>query len=128
MDTDLSGPAMRRVLIVDDEEGVIELLGEILASWGYDVATATTGVDALAAVPTFQPHVIVIDMAMPGLSGLNVLEALRRTGASVPMIFMTGKEGAQPAGAFAVIAKPFDFRQMADIVAAAVAEGDRTSG
>jgi CheY-like chemotaxis protein len=73
-------PAPGRVLIADDEPHVRELLRDFLAREGYEVTTAGTGAQALDAVPTFQPDVLLVDMRMPGLSGRDVLDSLRRTG------------------------------------------------
>jgi CheY-like chemotaxis protein len=73
-------PTTGRVLIVDDEPPIRELLRDFLAGRGYEVAAAATGGEALAAVPTFRPDVILVDRLMPGLSRTDVLDALRRGG------------------------------------------------
>lgn len=86
-----------------------------------------TGAEALSIATTFQPHVIVIDMAMPRLSGPEVVTALRRQGMTAPVIFITGNEFAQPEGCFAVVSKPFDFRRLAEVMRAAMAESQATS-
>jgi CheY-like chemotaxis protein len=75
-------PAYRRVLIADDEPRVLALLRDFLAGQGYEVSTVETGAEALQAVPIFQPNVIIVDMQMPGFSGRDVLDSLRRTGVS----------------------------------------------
>jgi FixJ family two-component response regulator len=71
-------------------------------------------------VPTFQPDVILLDMLMPGLSGREVFDALRRTGVTVPAILISGTPGMVEEGFFRVLRKPFDLRTIADVVAAAV--------
>ena len=67
--------ASGRILIADDEPHVRELLRDFLSGEGYDVATVATGGQALDAVSTFQPDVILVDMLMPDLSGTDVLDA-----------------------------------------------------
>jgi len=115
--------ASARILFADDEPHVRELLRDFLTGLGYDVATAATGTEVLRAVPAFQPDVIVVDMLMPGLSGHEVLDALRRRGATVPVILISGNEHSTAEGFFAVLEKPFELRRMAEVVAAAVNQG-----
>jgi FixJ family two-component response regulator len=62
-----------------------------------------TGARLLEAVPTFHPDVIVVDMMMPGLSGTDVLAALRRAGLAVPVILISGHPITEPEGVFAFI-------------------------
>jgi DNA-binding NtrC family response regulator len=120
-------PAPGRVLIADDEPHVRELLRDFLAREGYEVTTAGTGAQALDAVPTFQPYVLLVDMRMPGLSGRDVLDSLRRTGVTVPVILISGGPNVVAEGFFGVLRKPFNLRTMAEIVAAAVGHRRTTS-
>src|SRR6266705_3206925 len=113
-------PASGRVLIADDERHVRELLRDFLAGQGYEVTAVATGGEALAAVPTFQPDVILLDMLMPGLSGRDVLGSLRRAGVTVPVILISGNPVLVGEGFFGVLRKPFNLRAMAELVAAAV--------
>jgi CheY-like chemotaxis protein len=119
--------ASRRILIADDEAHIRELLRDFLTGQDYDVATVATGAQALDAVPIFQPDVILVDMLMPGLSGRDVLDGLRRVGVTVPVILISGNPVIAAEGFFGVLKKPFDLRTLADAVAAAVKHG-RTSG
>jgi two-component system OmpR family response regulator len=119
--------ASGRVLIADDEPHVRELLRDFLSGQGYEVATAATGDEALAAVPTLRPDVILVDRLMPGLSGTAVLDALRRAGVTVPVILMFGHHATVPEGFFGVLRKPFNLPRLAEVVAAAMAHG-RTPG
>ncbi len=118
--------ASGRVLIADDEPHVRELLRDFLAGQGYEVSAVATGAQALDAVPTFQPDVILVDMLMPGLPGRDVLDALRRAGVTVPVILISGDPDIVGEGFFGVLRKPFNLREMAELVAAAAAHG-RTS-
>ena len=79
-----------RVLIVDDESYVREVLRDFLTSMGDEVATAASAAEALELVPTFQPDVILTDMKMPSMSGVDLLGALRGSGVTVPVILITG--------------------------------------
>ncbi len=81
---------------------------------------------ALDAVPTFRPDVILIDMVMPDLSGTDVLAALRRAGVTVPVILISAYDVSATEGFFRVLRKPFNLRTLAEVVAAAVDNG-RTS-
>ena len=116
-------PAAGRVLIVEDDPHVRGMLREFLAGRGYEVATAATGGQAIDAVPTFQPDVILIDRLMPGLSGTDVLDALRQAGVTVPVILISGHQSTVRKGFFGVLRKPFNLLAMAELVAAAVAHG-----
>jgi DNA-binding response OmpR family regulator len=119
-------PPRARVLIADDEAQVRELLRHFLTREGYLVSAVETGREALAAVTTFHPDVILVDMVMPGLSGADVLIALRRAGVTVPVILISAHDVVGGEAFFAVLTKPFNLRTMAEIVAAAVGHG-RTS-
>jgi CheY-like chemotaxis protein len=118
--------ALGRVLVVDDEPQVVEMLRELLAELGYTVETAGHGAAALQRVPEFKPDVVLLDLQMPGLSGLQVLEVLRRDHPGLPVVIVTGNTDADVArgtlarGAFNYLRKPFDFDVLARVVAAAV--------
>ena len=114
---------MSRVLIVDDDLHVREVLRDFLTRVGDEVETAATGAAALEAVPTFQPDVILLDMVMPGMSGADVLDALRQAGFTVPVILISGHPITPPEGFFAFLKKPFDLRKLAELVTAAVSDG-----
>jgi len=112
-----------RVLIVDDDPHVRGLLRDFLASVGDEVAIAASGEDALEVVPVFQPEVILTDMLMPGMSGADLLGALRRAGVTVPVILISGRPGTMPEGFFGLLSKPFDLRKLAEVVTAAIDHG-----
>src|SRR5262245_25108174 len=112
-----------RVLVIDDERHVREVLRDFLASMGDEVATAANGLEALEIAPTFQPEVILTDMKMPGMSGAEVLDALRRMGVTVPVILITGHPIEMPEGFFSLLYKPFDLRKLAEIVTEAMSYG-----
>jgi CheY-like chemotaxis protein len=85
---------------------------ELPSSEGYEVVVFATGAQLLEAVPTFHPDVIVVDMMMPGLSGTDVLAALRRAGLAVPVILISAHPITEPEGFLAFIKKPFNLVAM----------------
>jgi CheY-like chemotaxis protein len=117
-----------RILIADDEAHVREVLRHFLTREGYLVSAVQDGRGVLDTVSTFQPDVIVVDMVMPGLTGADVLTALRRAGVTVPMILISAYDIVVREGFFAVLTKPFNLRALADTVAAAVDQGGATTG
>jgi two-component system, OmpR family, response regulator MprA len=115
--------ASGRVLVIDDEPHIRDLLRDFLTTVGDEGATAATGAEALEAVPIFQPDVILTDMVMPGMSGTDVLDALRRAGVTVPVILISGQPITMPEGFFGLLRKPFDLRKLAEVVTAAMDHG-----
>jgi PAS domain S-box-containing protein len=79
-----------RVLVVDDESAAVSALGELLRDEGMTVSTATTGAQALAMIEAGPPDAAVLDVEMPGMSGLVLLQRLRERLPSLPVVFMTG--------------------------------------
>jgi CheY-like chemotaxis protein len=109
-----------RVLIADDVPEVLQFLRDLLAECSYEVMTSTTGVEAIDAVPIFRPDVILVDMKMPGFSGMKVLDAIRRAGLTVPVILVSAQPPKAREGFFATIRKPFDPDTVVRTVADAV--------
>jgi CheY-like chemotaxis protein len=115
-----------RVLVVDDDPDVLDALREILVSLGYEFSAAASGEQAIAAMATFRPHVMLLDLLMPGISGLEALTYFRQHHRTVPVIVITGDPGgvsaqkARAAGSFDVLAKPFDLATLRGLVAQAM--------
>ena len=115
-----------RVLVVDDDPDVLDALREILVSLGYEFSAAASGEQAIAAMATFRPHVMLLDLLMPGISGLEALTYFRQHHRTVPVIVITGAPGqesaqqARAAGAFDVLAKPFEMPTLESLVAQAM--------
>jgi two-component system, OmpR family, response regulator len=82
-----------RILVVDDERSLRELVTTALEFVGYDVRTAVNGMSALSAVADFAPELIVLDVGLPGLDGLEVCRRLRAEGVTTPVIFLTARDG-----------------------------------
>jgi CheY-like chemotaxis protein len=113
----------RKFLVVDDEHSVRELIGEILTGEGYDVALAENGSAALALFERDEFDAVFTDVGMPGMSGWELAQALRRRDGSIPIAVITGwgetvgLEEQKAAGVDWVVSKPFTFDQVASIAA-----------
>src|SRR5216110_2169586 len=111
--------ALGRILVVDDEAPVREVLTEYFATEGYAVEAATSGLEALSAVRGGRADLVLLDVRMPGLDGVQVLRRIRELDDSVPVIMVTANEDVGLAketlklGAFDYVAKPFDFECLA---------------
>jgi two-component system KDP operon response regulator KdpE len=118
--------SLARVLVVEDEPHVAAVLHDALIDLGYAVQVAVNGAEALRLVALYQPDVVLLDLAMPNVSGDVVLERLRDTDPTLPVIVVTGNADADRAratldrGAFDYVSKPFDLEILARILAAAV--------
>jgi two-component system, OmpR family, response regulator len=82
-----------RVAVVDDEENIRFLVESALQLHGFVTASATTGAEALDLVWTFRPDLIVLDVMLPDLDGFAVLRRLRDAGSSMPIIFLSARDG-----------------------------------
>lgn len=82
----------QRILVVDDEPNISELIATSLRFVGFDVRTASNGSEALIAAEEFRPHAIVLDVMMPGQDGFEVCRQLRQDGHSVGVLFLTAKD------------------------------------
>ena len=120
-----------RLLVVDDEPNILELLSASLRFAGFDVVTATNGEDALAQADATAPDLVVLDVMMPGLNGFDVARALRRGGNRVPVVFLTAKDSTEDRvegltiGGDDYVTKPFSLEE---VVARIRAVLRRTSG
>ncbi|MBI4413647.1 MAG: response regulator [candidate division NC10 bacterium] len=109
---------MAKVLVVDDEPEAVELLVEFLSSKGYEVLTATSGEEALRRVKEDRPHLVLLDIRMPKMSGLEVLRRIREIDAEMGIIMVTavneedvGRQALE-LGAFDYIVKPLDLKYL----------------
>jgi len=117
-----------RVLVVEDDPSVRGLLQTLLVSEGYDVSTASDGLAGLVKANSAHPHLILLDLMMPDLGGIRVLEELRSDPAlaGIPVIVGTGKPDAVPSlrtllGDDNVFSKPFGVVELMARVAAITA-------
>jgi two-component system OmpR family response regulator len=92
MNTD--APATR-VLVVDDEPAIRELVTTVLRYEGFDVAAAETGREALTEVERFRPHLVVLDVMLPDLDGFDVQQRLTESGLRTPVVFLTARDAVE---------------------------------
>jgi len=103
-----------RVLLVDDEEELVETLAERLEIRGIDAEAVTNGEDALRLLLDYTFDVVLLDVRMPGISGLEVLKLIRRQRPNTQVILITGHGSAEDGengmhdGAFDYVVKPID--------------------
>jgi two-component system OmpR family response regulator len=127
----LSATQEPRVLVVDDEEHITELVAMALGYNGFDVERAAAGRAALDAVARRKPDLIVLDVMLPDLDGLEVTRRLRADGIRVPVLFLTARDSVEDkvagltVGGDDYVTKPFS---LAEIVARAHAILRRTHG
>ncbi len=111
-----------RVLLVEDDDDNRDLMAEVLATAGFEVVASATGKDALRSLSERPVDVIVTDVGMPGMGGLELAAAARRAAPSVPVIVVTGwaerEDIAASKDVEAVLVKPVD----PDVLAQAVSD------
>jgi two-component system nitrogen regulation response regulator NtrX len=104
----------RRILIVDDEQGIRAALGQLLEFEGYEVRTASNARDGLAEYARFKPHLVFMDVKMAGIDGLEALRTLREQDPSAVVVMISGHATIQTAveatqhGAYDILEKPLD--------------------
>ncbi len=107
-----------RVLVVDDEAYITDLIATGLRFVGFEVDTAADGREALAKVAATRPDLVVLDITMPHMDGLEVVERLRRDGVTTPVVFLTARDAPVDRvkglhlGADDYITKPFSLDEL----------------
>jgi two-component system OmpR family response regulator len=89
---DLTGA---RILVVDDEPNIAELLSAALTFEGYQVGVAATGAEALEQVRTFRPNLVMLDVMLPDFDGNEVCRRLRNQGEQMPVVFLTARNATE---------------------------------
>jgi len=101
-------------MVVDDDDAIRETFEITLGGWGYDVSIAASAEEALSRMGSFDPELVIADVRMPGMSGIELLATLRDAKSDVDVIVMTAFEDmrtaidAMKAGAFEYLVKPLD--------------------
>ena len=109
---------MDKILVVDDEYEVVRLLQKFLKSKGYDVDTATSGAEAIEKVRTGKPQMVLLDIIMPRMGGLDTLKEIKKIDPDVAVIMVTAVideelvKRALELGAYDYITKPIDLKYM----------------
>ena len=107
-----------RVLVVDDEATLTELLSMALRLEGWEIRSAADGFGAVQAARAFQPDAVVLDMMLPDMDGLEVLRRLRAQASDVPVLFLTAKDAVEDrvagltAGGDDYVTKPFSLEEV----------------
>jgi DNA-binding NtrC family response regulator len=117
-----------RILIADDDPSAREGLRRLLATWGYEVETASNGRAALDKTSVVHPEAVITDLRMPIMDGLQLLGALRHAEPSLPVIVITGHsdtlsvQRAAEQGAYAYLRKPVDTVKLKSVLVSALAK------
>ena len=115
-------PEKTKILVVDDDEKILFAFRQVFTREGYLCIVAKNGPEALERMASEKPEIIFMDIAMPGLDGLETLKRMKVQSATVPVIMITGHGTMQTAikaiqlGAFDYLTKPFDITKVRDIV------------
>jgi two-component system OmpR family response regulator len=108
--------ARQRILVVDDEESIRDVAGTSLELAGFEVRTAADGYAALRAIDDFAPHLVLLDVNMPGVDGFEVVRRIRAAGHATPVVFLTARDGVDDAvsgfgaGGDDYVTKPFHLK------------------
>lgn len=107
-----------RVLVVDDEPNITDLVSTALHYEGFAVSTASTGREALDEVAKVRPHLVVLDVMLPDLDGFEVAKRLRQEGRKVPILFLTARDATEDKvrgltiGGDDYVTKPFSLEEL----------------
>ena len=125
----MASAGLGRILIVDDEQSVREVLSEYFTEQGYSVENAAGGEEALALVQRSTPDLVLLDVRMPGIDGVETLRRIREIAPDVSVIMVTANEDIGLAretlklGALDYVAKPFDFVYLERAIMAGLGRG-----
>jgi DNA-binding NtrC family response regulator len=123
---------MDKILIVDDEVAVCDLLKNFLTLKGYEVYTALDGYTAINKVKEVCPHLVMLDIVMPGISGMEVLKEIKKLNPKTGVIMITAvpDQGiiteSIDLGAYGCIRKPMDLKHVENVVMIAIKNGKRS--
>ena len=107
-----------RVLVVDDEPNIVDVITMALRYQGFEAASAATGQEALAAVESFRPQVMILDVMLPDMEGFEVAERLGAERGQVPIIFLTARDATEDKirgltiGGDDYVTKPFSLEEL----------------
>jgi two-component system, OmpR family, response regulator len=113
-----NGDGAPRVLVVDDEPNIVDVISMALRYEGFEVASAATGAEALTAVRDHRPHVMLLDVMLPDMEGFDVARRLGADRARVPIIFLTARDATEDrvrgltVGGDDYVTKPFSLEEL----------------
>lgn len=111
-----------KVLVVDNEQAFASILADHLRACGIEAKGVYSGNEALASVPTFRPDVMIVDLQMPDMSGLDVLSQVKILDPTIEVILLTGNGSfdigiaSMQLGAYDYVLKPVDLDQLLEII------------
>ena len=117
---------MKKILIVDDEKPISDIIKFNMVKEGYEVVTAFNGREAIELFEAEQPDIIILDLMLPEIDGLEVAKSIRKT-SSVPIIMLSAKDSELELGADDYVTKPFSNRELQARVKALLRRTDLVS-
>ncbi|MBK5256696.1 MAG: sigma-54-dependent Fis family transcriptional regulator [Vicinamibacteria bacterium] len=122
--------SLPKVLVVDDEEVMRDVLGSVLGGEGYSIRFAATGPEAIAAIKEAPVDAVILDLMLPGMSGLEVLDEMKRQDPDLPILMLTAQASIETAisamkkGAFDYLTKPFKHDELLILLHKALEQSD----
>jgi two-component system OmpR family response regulator len=108
----------QRILVVDDEPNIVDLIATALRFQGYEAESAATGQEAIREVAAYRPHLMVLDVMLPDMDGFEVAERLAARHDAVPILFLTARDATQDkvrgltVGGDDYVTKPFSLEEL----------------
>ena len=127
------GSGEARLLVVEDEETILQLLAGSLRFAGFEVMTAASGAEALRAAAASKPDLVLLDVMMPDGDGFEVMRTMRSSGPNVPVIFLTARDGVRERvaglalGGDDYVTKPFSLEEVLERIRAVLRRTGRAA-
>ena len=127
-------PDSHRVLVVDDEPNIVDVVSMALRFHGFEVETAATGAQALAAVAAFKPQLMVLDVMLPDIEGFEVARRLGDRRSEIPIIFLTARDATADKvrgltlGGDDYVTKPFSLEELVARIRTVLRRAGRSGG
>ncbi len=123
---------IKKILVVDDESSITDLVYSILTEKGYEVTTAKDGKEGLKVFESVKPDLVITDIVMPDMEGIEFMRSLVKMRKALPVIVMSGNvlgtkflETARIFGAQATLRKPFAIQELLEVIAAVEKDGSQ---
>jgi two-component system OmpR family response regulator len=121
-----------KILVVDDETNITDLVATVLRYGGFDVRTAATGREALRSLDAFSPDLVVLDVMLPDVDGFEIQRHLSTDGSRIPVVFLTARDATEDKvrgltmGADDYVTKPFSLEELVARIRAVLRRAQRT--